>query len=112
MNKAIMVLGLVLMASLPVLAKPPGEGKPGHKGPPAHAQGPQKHGRLPPGWQKKLSKGARIDPEIYRHGVPLTRVEIGRLPPLPHGMIQLRIEDRIVRLHEGSLRLDAVLRLP
>lgn len=116
MNKAILapVLVLALMVSQPGMAKPPGGGH-DQKGVPSHGhaqQGPQKHGRLPPGWQKKLSKGARIDPDIYRYAVPLSRVEIGRLPPLPGGMIQVRIEDRIVRLHEGSLRVDTVLRLP
>lgn len=115
MKKTLFVLALSLLVMNPVMAKGPGGGGHGNEGGHSDSQLPpglQKQGKLPPGWERKLSRGTRIDNDIYSHAVPLTRVEIGRLPPLPTGMIQVRIEDRIVRLSEGSLRIDAVLPLP
>lgn len=115
MKKALFVIALSLMVMNPVAAKPPGNEGHGHKGGHSQSQLPpglQKQGKLPPGWERKLNKGARIDNDIYVHAVPLTRIEIGKLPPLPTGMVQVRIEDRIVRLHQATMRIDAVLRLP
>lgn len=115
MKQILALFALALLVANPLAAKPPGEEGHGPKGGHAQSQLPkglQKKGKLPPGWQKKLTKGQRIDNEIYAHAVPLSRVEIGRLPPLPTGLIQVRIEDRIVRLQKATMRIDAVLRLP
>ena len=115
MKKILAVVAVSLFVLQPAQAKSPGEEGHGHNGGPTHGELPrglEKQGKLPPGWERKLSKGTRIDNDIYAHAVPLTRAEIARLPPTPTGMITVRIENQIVRLQEASLRIDAVLRLP
>jgi len=107
MKKILAVVALSLFALQPTLAKPPGgEG---------HGQLPrglEKQGKLPPGWERKLMKGSRLDNDVYAYAVPLTPVEIARLPPTPTGMITVRIENQIVRLQQSTMKIDAVLRLP
>jgi hypothetical protein len=111
MKKLMALVVLVLLAAQPALAKHPGS-EHGHGGgqgdlPP----GLQKKDRLPPGWQRKLNKGQRLDDDLYRHAVPLTRTEAVRLPAPPSGYVQLRIEDQVVEMDLATHRIRALLTL-
>ena len=115
MKKRLAVVALSLFVLQPALAKPPGSEGYSHNGGPSQGhlpRGLEKQGKLPPGWERKLMKGSRLDNDIYAYAVPLTPVEIARLPPTPTGMITVRIENQIVRLQQSTLKIDAVLRLP
>ncbi len=66
---------------------------------------------LPPGWEKKLRKGVVIDAEIYSHRQPVAAHIAATLPPLPTGVIQVRIENRIVRLVKANLKIHDVIEM-
>lgn len=66
---------------------------------------------LPPGWEKKLRKGIVIDAEIYSHRRPVAAHIAATLPPLPTGVIQVRIENRIVRLVKANLKIHDVIEM-
>lgn len=57
---------------------------------------------LPPGWQRKLNRGARLDQEWYGYGVELPDDLLRRLPPPPPGSEIVRIADQIVRLDAAT----------
>lgn len=57
---------------------------------------------LPPGWQKRVVPGKRLDYQVYRSGTPLPGETLKRLPPAPVGTELLRIENSIVRLQAST----------
>lgn len=57
---------------------------------------------LPPGWQKKLVRGAHLDQVDYTHGRPLPAELLYRLPPPPPGSEILQIEAQIIRLDAAT----------
>jgi len=57
---------------------------------------------LPPGWQKKLTRGERLDLDTYRLAVGLPDDLLRRLPPPPPGSEILQIEDKIIRLDAAT----------
>lgn len=112
MKKILLTMALSLLMLEPAAARPPGDEGAGHASRGQLPPGLQKKGTLPPGWERKLNKGARLDDELYAHAVPLSAVEVARLPPAPSGFIQLRIENQVVQLDAATRRISAVLRLP
>jgi len=107
MKKLLALVALALLATQPVFAK----GGHGH-GDSDLPPGLQKKDSLPPGWKRKLNKGARLDDDVYRQSVPLTRTEAARLPAPPSGYVQVRIQDQVVEMNLSTHRISAVLRLP
>lgn len=59
--------------------------------------------QLPPGWQKKLRKGAVLDRDVYRHGTVVVPLD-------PRGLITIRVDDRLLRLHKESRKIIDILR--
>lgn len=57
---------------------------------------------LPPGWQKRVVPGKRLDYQVYRSGTSLPGETLKRLPPAPVGTELLRIENSIVRLQANT----------
>ena len=66
-------------------------------------------GSLPPGWQKKLSRGSVIDRETYSHARPLPNDVIVQLPSPPRGTIIVDIDGEIVRLAEATMTIVDIL---
>ncbi len=58
--------------------------------------------RLPPGWQKKITRGKRLDFHVYRSSAPLPGKALDRLPPAQAGTELIRIENEILRLEVGT----------
>ena len=69
-----------------------------------------KKDKLPPGWQKKLAVGERVPDDVWAHRVPVPR-EI-TLGDTPAGTINVRINDRIVRVAERTREVLDILNLP
>ena len=57
---------------------------------------------LPPGWQKKVAKGEVLDREIYEHGHIIVPVD-------SHGLITVRVEDKLLRLHHATREIIDIL---
>ncbi|TJY61891.1 hypothetical protein E4T66_06475 [Sinimarinibacterium sp. CAU 1509] len=63
---------------------------------------------LPPGWQKKMSRGDVVPSDIWRYHEPLPSSIIRRLPPQPEGVVTVRIDNQVVRVIEAThVLLDA-----
>jgi hypothetical protein len=69
-----------------------------------------KKDKLPPGWQKKLQVGQRVPDDVWVHRVPVPR-EI-KIADTPAGTINVRINDRIVRVAERTREVLDILNLP
>jgi hypothetical protein len=69
-----------------------------------------KKDKLPPGWQKKLQVGQRVPDDVWAHRVPVPR-EI-RIADTPAGAVNVRINDRIVRVAERTREVLDILNLP
>jgi hypothetical protein len=100
-NRVVLLISAVLMCST-AMAK----GDKGPQGSEALPPGLQKKmergGRLPPGWQKKLNRGEVLEAELYRLGEPVSAQLRLRLPLGPHGSVELRLENKIVRIDRES----------
>ncbi len=59
--------------------------------------------QLPPGWQKKLQKGNTLDRDIYRQGKVIVPLD-------PLGLITIRVDDRLIRLHKETRKIIDILR--
>lgn len=57
---------------------------------------------LPPGWQKKVSQGAILELDLFK----LAHVV---RPPDPLGVLTLRLEDKILRVHEKTREIIEIL---
>lgn len=98
----ILTLAAVLLVALPVAsAKPP------------HAQGDSpppglaKQGKLPPGWEKKLHRGAVLDHDIYEHAHKLPAHET--VYEEPEGVITISIGGKIARVVEETHEVIEVI---
>lgn len=60
-------------------------------------------GQLPPGWQKKLIVGSHLDYEIYTHGSIV--VPVGE-----RGEVVIEVEGRVIRLIEASKQIIEILK--
>ncbi len=59
--------------------------------------------QLPPGWQKKLQKGNTLDRDIYRRGMVVVPLD-------PRGLITIRVDDRLIKLHKETRKIVDILR--
>jgi hypothetical protein len=101
MNKTVLVAVLAAAIAAPALAKndkqqgaaslPPGLQKKVSRG-----------GQLPPGWQKRLQKGRPLEAELYRQAEPVPEQLRLKLPVGEAGSIDIRLEGKIVRLERAS----------
>lgn len=87
------------LISGPALAKndkhnqlPPGLQKKASKGKP-----------LPPGWQKKLAKGQIMDKEVYRRSEIVVPID-------SRGLVTVRVEGKLVRLYQATREVAEVLK--
>lgn len=102
--KILPILGIaaaISLNSLPATANPtnPHEGK---SLPPGIEKKYERTGELPPGWEKKLAVGKRLDLDIYGHA----RVVV----PLDNdGLITVRIENKVVRLIQATREIVEIL---
>jgi hypothetical protein len=62
-----------------------------------------KGGSLPPGWKKKLAKGAVLDKNIYDQGRIIKAID-------SKGIITVRVDDKVVRLYKASREIVDILR--
>ncbi|MHC6648165.1 hypothetical protein ACYTPF_16455 [Alteromonas sp. HB246098] len=62
----------------------------------------ERTGELPPGWEKKLTVGKRLDHDIYDHA----RVVV---PLGDDGLITVRIENKVVRLIQATREIVEIL---
>lgn len=69
------------------------------------------HKAPPPGWQKKLGKGQRVDDTLYVYLEPPTPEVIAVLPPPPPGVSFRQIEDKIVKINDNNRQIIEVLEL-
>lgn len=58
---------------------------------------------LPPGWQKKLSKGAILDVDVYKHGKIVVPLD-------PLGLVTVRVDDKLLRVHKKTMEIVDILR--
>ncbi len=59
-------------------------------------------GELPPGWEKKLAVGNRLDRDIYSHARII--VPLGE-----DGLVTVRIENKVVRLIQATREIVEIL---
>lgn len=57
---------------------------------------------LPPGWQKKLAKGNKMDSTVYSHAKVIVPVD-------SRGIITIRVEDKTVRLYKATREIVDIL---
>ena len=77
----------------------------GHKDkslPPGLAKKYDRTGELPPGWEKKLAVGKRLDRDIYKHARVV--VPLGK-----EGTVTVRIENKVVRLIQATREIVEIL---
>ena len=58
---------------------------------------------LPPGWQKKLQVGERLDPDIYDHGKVIYRDR-------DRDLVTISVEGRVIRVLENTLEIVEILK--
>ncbi len=58
---------------------------------------------LPPGWQKKLVVGERLDRDVYDHGVVVEPLNI-------RGEITIEVDQRLIRLHKATMEIIDILK--
>jgi hypothetical protein len=58
--------------------------------------------KLPPGWQKKITRGEVLPEIVYAQAQPLPEVVIRKLPPPPAGTILVILDDKVLRLLEAT----------
>lgn len=66
---------------------------------------------LPPGWQKKLTPGESLDDHVYRQGQSLPEEILRRLPRQPLGSEMIQIEDKVIRLNSATRTILDVFNL-
>jgi len=67
--------------------------------------------KLPPGWQKKITRGEVIPQTVYAQAQPLPEVVIRKLPPPPAGTILVTLDGKLVRLVEATRTIVDVFEL-
>lgn len=96
-----MVMALFLVA--------PVHGKQKDKGnkqlPPGLEKNVQRGKSLPPGWQKKIAPGKILEKEIYAHGDIIVPLD-------PLGIVTIKIDDKLLRVHEKSMEILEILTPP
>lgn len=76
-----------------------------HKGkslPPGIEKKYERTGELPPGWEKKLAVGERLDRDVYDHSSVI--VPLGK-----DGIVTVRIENKVVRLVQATREIIEIL---
>lgn len=109
-------LGLITILSAPLaLAAPPAHA-PAHglraQHAPAQGLSHAEGNTLPHGWQRKLKVGEALDPQMAPHAVAVEGSLRDRLPIAPVGTIDLRIEDKIVRVYEDTRVIALIIQAP
>ena len=59
--------------------------------------------QLPPGWQKKLKRGGTLERDVYRRGTIIAPLD-------PRGLITIRVDDRVIKLHQKTREIIDILR--
>ncbi len=67
---------------------------------------------LPPGWQSKVAPGETLDDHIYRQGQSLPEEILRRLPRQPLGSEMIQVEDKVIRLNSATRTILDVFNLP
>jgi hypothetical protein len=67
--------------------------------------------KLPPGWQKKITRGEVLPATVYAQAQPLPEVVIWKLPPPPAGTILVILDDKVLRLLEATRTIVDVFEL-
>jgi hypothetical protein len=67
--------------------------------------------KLPPGWQKKITRGEVLPEIVYAQAQPLPEVVIRKLPPPPAGTILVILDDKVLRLLEATRTIVDVFEL-
>lgn len=96
----VLTLIFICSTSIAIAKKPAGAGK---GLPPGLQKKVDRGGSLPPGWQKKLSKGSVLDVQVYKAGNII-------VPPDPTGLLTIKIEDRILKIHKDTRKILSILR--
>ena len=66
---------------------------------------------LPPGWQRKVTPGKRLDYHLYRQAEPMPGELLRRLPSSPAGTTVIRIGDAVLRLDAATREVLAMFDL-
>lgn len=53
---------------------------------------------LPPGWQKKISRGNVVPDDVWSQRQPIPREVIRGLPPEPEGVVTVRVDSKVIRV--------------
>ena len=69
----------------------------------------ERGGQLPPGWQKKMARGEVLDRDVYESSSRLPQDILDRLPSGPEGTSIRQIEDRFVRIVDGTREILDIL---
>ena len=67
--------------------------------------------KLPPGWQKKIARGAVLPQTVYAQAQPLPEVVIRTLPPPPAGTMLVTLDGKVLRLLEATRTIVDVFEL-
>jgi hypothetical protein len=103
------ILGAAL--AMPAYADKPDHAK-GKSLPPGLQKKIERGGTLPPGWERKLRKGSVLDPQVYAAAVPIDDSMRVHLPVGPKGTVDLRVEDKIIRIYVATRIIQAVFNAP
>lgn len=68
-------------------------------------------GQLPPGWQKKVARGEVLPEDVYRYRVGFPDDLWRRLPAPPQNTDTFRVEDRVIRVINGTREIVDILDL-
>lgn len=98
------ILIAVLLALALVTAPAQAKKKDKHKRlPPGLAKKVESGKSLPPGWQKKIAPGKVLEDDIYVHGKIVVPLD-------PLGIVTIRIDDKVLRVHQKTREIIDILR--
>jgi hypothetical protein len=79
--------------------------------PPGRAKKAARQEKLPPGWQKNITRGAVLPQTVYAQAQPLPEVVIRKLPPPPAGTLLVLLDSKVLRLLEATRTIVDVFEL-
>ena len=101
MKVLVVLVAVFSLVASPIYAKGKNKGK-GKGLPPGLAMNVKRGKPLPPGWQKKIAPGKILDKDIYMHGKVIVPLD-------PLGIVTIKIDDKIMRIHEKNMEILEIL---
>jgi hypothetical protein len=101
-KSTVFVAVMAALLSVPALAKNDKDANGAESSAARPAKNVARGEQLPPGWQKKLNRVQRLEPDLYRLAEPVPDYLRLTLPVGKLGSVDVRLEGKIVRLDRAT----------